>query len=111
MFHMLLAAHMRMSVKRLLREFDSREISEWKAFNVLHPLDHARRAEVSAGTIAAAFAAQYSTSPQRASNYMRDYEAEFLETHPPEGPTPEAVAAKIDAIFGSIASTAGAAGG
>lgn len=36
---------------RLLDEVDSFEMAEWQAFDALEPIDHASRAELSAGTI------------------------------------------------------------
>lgn len=40
-----------MTVRQLLRSTDSAELAEWEAFDRLEPIDHARRAELSAGIV------------------------------------------------------------
>ena len=52
---MSLAMQMGMSVKRMLREFDSAEISEWMAFYEIDPWDQTR-ADFRSGVIASTIA-------------------------------------------------------
>lgn len=93
-----LAGHLSMSLKRCLQEVDSRELTKWIAYDRLHPLDHARRGEVSAGIIAALL----SVTGKRASDFMSDYAAEWRDKlFPPEPSDGQLVADKIDALFGS----------
>jgi hypothetical protein len=103
MFYFHLAAHLKKTVRQLLAELDSRELAEWKAFDRLSPIDHVRRAEVSAGTVAAAVVAPYCRTTPKASDFIRNYAADWTDAHvPAPEPTPEQLEAKIDAFFGGL---------
>jgi hypothetical protein len=87
-----------MSIKRLILEFDSAEIGEWKAYDRLFPLDHAGRADANVGRIIAAI-----LKGGKSSDFYRDYAEEWRQAlMPVPVQSPEQLVAKIDAILGAM---------
>jgi len=62
-----------MSVKRVMAEFDSDEIAEWKAYDRLFPIDHAGRLDFMVAQLTAAVVAPHVTNAPKASDYYRDH--------------------------------------
>lgn len=101
MFYFRLAALFGKPVRQVLAELDSVELAEWRAFDRLSPIDHARRGEVSAGILAATLAAPHCSDTPKASDYMRNYEADWLEDQQENEPSQDVIADKLDAMFGA----------
>jgi hypothetical protein len=95
-----------MTKKRMLSELDSVELTEWEAWNRLHPLDEARRNELSAATTSmlihnANVGANHEAKP--ASYFMPEWGKEYRPVDPEDMPVDTPVESKIDAIFGAMA--------
>jgi hypothetical protein len=73
-----------MTVKQLLAAIDSRELSEWQAYDRLEPLDHAARGELSAGIIASVLANTHRDpnkhEPYTAADFMQTWGKEWRES-------------------------------
>jgi len=72
-----------MTVKTLLHEIDSHELAEWEAFDRIEPIDHAHRAELSAGILASTMCNIHrdhkSTDPYSASDFMVQWDKPYRD--------------------------------
>ena len=87
-----------MTLKRMLAEMDSRELSAWRAFDLLEPIDHARRAELSSGILAALIHNSHCTKQHQckpASHFMQQWGEIYREQHETPG-EPMDVGDKLD---------------
>ena len=80
------------TVRELQQRMDSREFSEWLAFNQLDPIG-AWRADLNSATVCAVIGAAHGGKGR-----IADYMPEFDPKERPEGP-PEDVAAKLMTYF------------
>lgn len=110
MFILRLAAHLGMTVRRLLSDLDSVELTEWMAFDRLSPIDTARRAELSAGIIAAATVAPHVSKGNRptAADYTVDWADRWqrqVELEHAAEVEPEQVVAQLADVFRAMGGT------
>ena len=97
MFYFDLAGYLGMTVKRMLEELDSVEISKWRARDRLSPLDATKRIELALGIVASLIHNANWNKPEPASHFMVDWGKEWREQ--PAEVTPEVKADRIDAFF------------
>jgi hypothetical protein len=94
-----LAKTLSRTIAELKSTMDIHEYDRWKAYDKLRPLDHAMRAELSAGIIAGMIAAQ-AGSNSTASDFIVDWESRIIAP-PPGEPAPD-LDHKLDSIFGAF---------
>lgn len=66
------------TVAELLGQLDSRELTEWEAYDRLDPIDHVRRQELAIATVAQTIANVHrnpNRDPHKASDFMTDWGA------------------------------------
>ena len=90
------------SVKHLLEDIDSYELSEWEAYDRLEPIDHAMRAELSAGITASTIAncnRGKDSDPFTAADFMQKWGDEYRDHEAYDEAKRQQMAAKLEAFI------------
>jgi hypothetical protein len=97
-----------MPVRRVLAEVDADELSLWRAFDKVHPLDDVARLELAIATGTAFNVVAHGGEARDASSYLIDYGKRYRDVADVERTAeaarsdPDALAERIDAIFGGM---------
>ena len=86
----------------MLADIDSYELSEWEAYDRLEPLDHAMRAELSAGIVASTIAncnRGKDSDPFTASDFMQKWGDEYKDHSADIEAKRQQVAAKLESFI------------